>query len=111
MGMSIKDGVYDAPAIAARVVEFQNGGNLAPYCVVENLSDLASAPVCFQESADGQVWSDIPNTKRTVLPGSSDGQIVTSSQPYIALNVGGNLQIKFTVVRQVNGSPVNLGTP
>lgn len=111
MGMSIKDGVYTAPAIAARVARFQNGGNLSPYCVVENLDAVSSAPVCFQESADGQIWTDIPNTKRTVLPGCSDGQVVTSSQPYIALNVGGNLQIKFTVVRQVNGSPLDLGTP
>jgi len=111
MGLSIKGATYQAPAIAQRVSSFQNGGNLPAYCVVENLDDLSSAPICYQESADGQTYSDIANTKATILPGCSNGQIVTSSQPYIALFIGGNLTIQFSVIRQVNGSPLSLGTP
>lgn len=107
---SLKQGVYTAPAIAARVLEFANGGNLPPYCVVENLSSTTSAPVKYQESDDGTTWTDIPGTTVTVNPGESDGQIVTASRARIALHVGGNLQIIFGVTRQVDGAPLNLGT-
>lgn len=107
--LSTKSAVYDAPAIADRVVEFSNSGNLPPYCVVENLSATSSASVKYQESDDGVTWTDIPGAVATVNPGESDGRQVTSARAKIALHVGGNLKVQFSVVRQVDGGPLSLG--
>jgi len=107
--LSVKSATYDAPAIAARVTEFQNNGNIPPYCVVENLSALSSAPVKYQESDDGATWTDIPGAIATVNPGESDGRQVTSARAKIALHAGGNLKVQFSVARQVDGSPLSLG--
>jgi len=108
--LALKTVIYTAPAIADRVVEFRNNGDLSPYCVVENLDAVASAAIRFQESDDGSTWTDIPNTTKTINPGASDGQIVTSSRARIALHAGGNVQVSFGLVRQVDGAPVDLGT-
>jgi len=108
--LSAKAAVYDAPAIAARVVGFAASGDLPPYCVVENLDPTSSAPIKYQETDNGTTFFDIPNTNANVNPGESNGQIVSASRAFIALHVGGNLKIQFTVVRQVDGAPLNLGT-
>lgn len=100
---------YDAPAIAAVVMQFNNSGDLAPYLVVENQDALASAAIRYQESDDGQNWTDIANTTATVNPGESNGQIVTSGRARIALHAGGNVKLSVAVIRQVNGAPNNLG--
>lgn len=100
---------YDAPAIAGVVMSFQNSGNLAPYLIVENLNTLASAAIRYQESDDGQNWTDISNTTATVNPGESNGQIVTSARARIALHAGGNVKVSVAVIRQVNGAPTILG--
>jgi hypothetical protein len=107
--LALKTADYDAPAIAARVVEFANSGDLASYVVVENLDTLASAAIRYQESDDGQNWTDIANTTATVNPGESNGQIVTSARARIALHAGGNIKLSVAVIRQVNGAPTNLG--
>jgi len=108
--LSTKSAVYQAPAIAQRVVEFANAGDLPSYCVVENLDPSASAPIRYQESDDGTTWTDIAGTTATVNPGESDGRQVVASRARIALHAGGNVKLKFSVTRQVDGSPVNLGT-
>ena len=107
--VSLKDANYTAPAIAARVVEFQNNGDLPPYIVVENLDGTASAAIVYQESDDGVNWADIPTTVATVNPGLSDGQIVTSTRRKLALHAGGNVLLKVSVLRVVNGAPPDLG--
>jgi len=106
----LHEAVYDAPAVADRIVEFRNSGDLPPYCKVENLDGAASAAIRYQESDDGTTWADIAGTTATVTPGESDGQIVVSSRARIALHAGGNVQVQFGLVRQVDGAPGNLGT-
>jgi len=107
--ISFKSADYTAPAIAARVVEWQNNGDLPSYIVVENLDSSASASIVYQESDDGANWSDIATTTATINPGYSDGQIVTSTRRKLALFAGGNVQLKVSVVRQVNGAAPDLG--
>lgn len=106
---SLKVAAYDAPAIAGRVTQFANSGDLPPYCVVENLDDIASVAIKYQESDDGTTWTDIAGTTSQANPGESDGQIVTASRARIALHVGGNVKIVFSVSRQVDGAPLDLG--
>ena len=48
--LDIKEAVYDAPAIADRVVEFLNNGDLTPVVYAENQDASASAAIRFQES-------------------------------------------------------------
>lgn len=108
--LALHTAIYDAPAIADRVVEFRNTGDLAPYVVVENLDGAASCAIRYQESDDGSTWTDIAGTTQTVNPGESNGQIVVSARARIALHAGGNVSISFGLVRQVDGAPVNLGT-
>ena len=107
--LKLETGDYDAPAIAAVVMQFTNSGDLSPYLVVENQDALASAAIRYQESDDGQNWTDIVNTTATVNPGESNGQVVTSSRARVALHAGGNIKLSVTVIRQINGSPVILG--
>ena len=110
----MKPGVYDAPAVATRVVEFLNNGDTNPVVFVENLDPVtgASAAIRFQESDTGNAddWTDIPDTVATVLPG---GCVVltqlNSSRSRLALHAGGNVKLLVTVVRTVKGSPTNLG--
>jgi len=106
---SKKTAVYTAPAIAGVVAQFANSGDLPPYCVVENLDGVASAAIKYQESDDGTTWTDIAGTTATVNPGASDGQRVVASRARIALHAGGNVQIVFSVTRQVDGAPLDLG--
>jgi hypothetical protein len=107
--LKLATGDYDAPAIAAVVFQFSNSGDLAPYVVVENQDDTASAAIRYQESDDGQTWTDIANTTATVNPGESNGQVVTSARARIALHAGGNVKLSVAVIRQINGAPTNLG--
>jgi len=107
--LKTETGQYDAPAIAGIVLTFANSGNLAPYAVLENLDALASAAIRYQESDDGQNWTDIANTTATINPGESNGQVVTSARARIALHAGGNVKLSVAVIRQVNGAPLNLG--
>ncbi len=107
--LGVKTVTYSAPAIAARVAEFTNNGDLAPYCVVENLDGTASAAIRYQESDDGNTWTDIAGTTRTVNPGKSDGQLVVSTKRLIALHAGGNVRISLGLIRQVDGAPTDLG--
>jgi hypothetical protein len=108
--LSTKSAVYSAPAIAARVVEFFNSADMAPYVVVENLDDAASAAIKFQESDDGSTWVDIASTTATVNPGDANAQSVVASRSRIALHAGGNVSLNVHVVRQINGAPSNLGS-
>ena len=107
--LKLETGDYNAPAIADVVMQFTNSGDLAPYLVVENLDALASAAIRYQESDDGQTWTDIANTTATVNPGASNGQIVTSARARIALHAGGNVKMSVSVIRQINGAPTILG--
>lgn len=107
--LKLEKGDYDAPAIAGVVMRFPNSGSLSPYLVVENLDALASAAIRYQESDDGQNWTDIANTTATVNPGESNGQIVTSARARIALHAGGNVKLSVAVIRQINGAPTDLG--
>ena len=113
MSVDVRPGVYDAPAIAARVVEFLNNGNTAPVVIVENNDPAAggaSAAIRFQESDNGVDWTDIPDTAATVLPGGENVlTLIQSSRARIALHAGGNVKLLVTVVRTVKGSPTNLG--
>ena len=99
----LKSGTIDAPAVADRVVQFRNDGNLPPIVVVENLDAVASAAVKYQEF-DGTSWSDIAGTTVTVDPGESDAQILSGATGRsIALNAGGNVKLLFHVGRQADG--------
>jgi hypothetical protein len=106
---SNKSAVYTAPAVSKIVVQFDNNGALPAYCVVENLDAANGVTLKYQESDDGTTWSDIAGTNASVAPGASDGQKVTSVRRYIALFAGGNALMEFSVQRQINGSPANLG--
>lgn len=111
--LDIKEAVYDAPAIAARVVEFLNNGNLTPVVYAENqdpASGGASAAIRFQDSDNGVDWTDVPDTSATVLPGGDAVvTVINSTRARIALHAGGNVKLLVTVIRQVKGSPDNLG--
>lgn len=113
MSVDVKSGVYFAPAIAARIVEFLNNGNNPPVVVVENQAPAvggASAAIRFQESDNGVDWTDVPDTSATVLPGGdSVVTTVTSSRARIALHAGGNVSLLVVLMRTVKGSPDNLG--
>jgi hypothetical protein len=103
-------GVYIAPAIAARVLQFNNNGSQPPVVVVENLSTGASAAIRFQESDNAVDWTDIPDTSATVMPGGESVQtVVNSSRARIALHAGGNVSLLVTVNRTIKGSPTDLG--
>jgi hypothetical protein len=107
---SMKQAVYAAPAIAARVVEFYNSADLPPHVVVENLDDAASASIKYQESDDGTTWTDIAGPTATVNPGQADAQSITTARARIALHAGGNVSLNVRVTRHVNGAPNNLGS-
>ena len=113
MSVDSQSGVYDAPAIAARVVEFLNNGNNSPYVIAENQDPTAggsSAAIRYQESDNGVDWTDIPDTAATVLPGGDNvATLIQSSRARIALHAGGNVKLLVTVIRTVKGSPGNLG--
>jgi hypothetical protein len=113
MSVHAQPGVYSAPAIAARVLQFHNNGSQPPVVIVENLSPSvggASAAIRFQESDNGVDWTDIPDTSATVMPGGESVQtVVNSSRARIALHAGGNVSLLVTVVRTIKGSPVDLG--
>lgn len=100
---------YTAPAISQRIVEFNNNGDLPPYIVVENLDTAASASIQYQESDNGVDWAPIVGTTATVNPGKSDGQLVRTPKSRIALFAGGNVKVMLSLIRQVNGSPTNIG--
>lgn len=106
--------VYDAPAIAGRVMEFNNNGSQNPVVIVENQDPVtggASAAIRFQESDNGTDWTDIPDTAATVLPGGKSVlTTVVSLKARIALHAGGNVKLLVTLIRTVDGSPANLGT-
>lgn len=107
--MDLKSGTIDAPAVAARVIEFRNEGNLPAYVVVENLDGSVSATIKYQES-DGSGWTDIPGTNAVINPGQSDGQIISgATQRDIALFAGGNVKLLVHVVRQTDGELYDWG--
>ena len=108
--LSTKSAVYLAPSQAARIFEMLNSIDLPPYIVVENIDAVASAPLHYQESDDGSTWATIAGTPATVNPGQSNGQIVVTSRRLIALFAGGNVKLLVSPVRQVNGSPLSLGS-
>lgn len=113
MSIDMRPGNYEAPAIAARVVEFLNNGNTSPVVIVENNDPAAggsSAAIRFQESDNGVDWTDIPDTAATVLPGGENVlTVVQSSRARIALHAGGNVMLLVSVIRTVKGSPTNIG--
>jgi len=107
--LDLKSTTKDAPAIAGRIIEFRNDGNLPPIVVVENLDGSASAAIKFQES-DGSGWTDVPGTSRTINPNQSDAQIVSgATQRDIALHAGGNVKLLVHVIRQEDGELSDLG--
>jgi len=104
-----KDGKYNAPATAARVVEFRNDGDENPTVIVENLDDTNSIALKYQESDDGNTWTDITGTNATVNPLTGNSQAVVSSKSRIGLHAGGDADFTVKVIRQMNGNPTNLG--
>lgn len=109
MSSKVESGIYGAPAIADRIVEFLNNGGVAPTVVIENNDTLSSAEIRFQESDNGSSWTDISDTVATVFPGKSVTKTVISSRARLALYAGGNVKLLVTVIRTVDGSPANLG--
>lgn len=106
---SNKSASYTALSVAAIVVQFDNNGQLPAYCVVENKDALNGIAIKYQESDDGSTWVDIATSNANVNPGASNGQSVVSTRRFIALFAGGNAGFDFSVQRQLNGSPANLG--
>lgn len=106
---SNKSASYLAPAVGQRVLQFDNNGQLPPYCTVENKDSANGIALHYEDSDDGSTWAPIATTYATVNPGASNGQSVVSTKRFISLFVGGNASLDFSVQRQVNGSPANLG--
>lgn len=107
--LSVKQAQYAAPAISARIVEFMRDGSLAPYVVLENVSTTNSIAVVYQESDDGQNWTDIVATAVMIGPVLSNAQVIVSSKSRLAIKASGNGNLLVSIVKQVNGSPANLG--
>lgn len=108
--LSIKTAVYEAPSVADIIMVFHN--TLKPPTVtVEHFdaSSLISAPICYMESDDGSSWSIIGSTPTTINPGDSNTQTISSSRSRIALHAAGGVPLQVTLVRQVNGAPLDLG--
>lgn len=107
--LDVKSGTVAAPAVAGRILEFRNEGNLPPIVIVENLDGSASASIKYQES-DGSSWSDIPGTPATINPHQSDAQMITgATQRDIALFAGGNVKLLIHVIRQADGELYDYG--
>jgi hypothetical protein len=107
---SKKSAVYAVLSIGGRVTRFDNNGDLPAYCKVENLDAGNGVAVKYQDSDNGSDWSDITGTNANVSPRASNGQSVVSVKRFIALFASGNASVKFSVERQVNGAPDNLGS-
>ena len=107
--LSLKSAEYLAPSIAAIVVEFNNNGDLPAYVVIENVDSGNSAAIRFQEGDNGNDFTDIPGAVDTVIPGKSIGRLLTSSKRLISVHAGGNVRLKISLIRQVDGSPGDLG--
>jgi hypothetical protein len=91
------------------VISFRNDGNLPPIVVVENLDGFASAAIKYQERDSG-AWADIPGTNATILPGKSDGQILsTATLREVAIHAAGNVKLLVHVLRQLDGEQAFLG--
>lgn len=102
--------VYDAPAVADRIMIFHNP-TLPPVVIVEHFdgTEINSSAIKFQESNDGSSWSDIAGTNATINPGLSNTQTISSGQARLALHAGGNVKLRVTLIRQVDGAPLDLG--
>lgn len=113
MSVHMQPGVFEAPAIASRVVQFYNNGFTKPVVIVENLDPAvggSSAAVRLQESDNGVDWTDVPDTSSTIMPGGESVLIVASSgRARLALHAGGNVSLLVSIIRTIKGSPTDLG--
>lgn len=107
---SSKTAKYNAPPVAARVLDFFNSPDGAPVVTVENLDTSAGLAIYYVESDDGVNYTPIANTPASIDPTKSNQQTITSARARIGLVAQGNVEFLFTVDRQVNGSPTSLGT-
>ncbi len=108
--ISTQVAVYTTPAVADRVVQFNNDGAHAPVVTIENLDVGQSLSLKYQESDDGSTWTDIAGTTVVVNPGEVDVQEIVSTRRLIALNAGNNVQIQLQLQRVIAGAPTNLGS-
>ena len=100
---------YDVPAIGAIISEFRNNGSNPPVVVVENLSPNATASIRFQESDNGQDWTDIADTVASIPPGKNVVRTLVSLRARLAIFGSGNVPVLVTLIRTVDGSPADLG--
>jgi hypothetical protein len=113
--LDLRYSTYEAPPVADVIAQFRNDGSLPPVVTVENLSDRfdtpASVSLKYQESADGTTWVDVAGTSVIIAPGASNTQVLTAAtERFIAIFAGGSAKVLVTIQRQVNGSPLDLGS-
>ena len=101
--LDVKPQSIPAPGIGARILTIFNNASLPPYIVVENKDASLSAAIEYQESDDDSTWSTIVGTSKSISPGQSDGQVVTSAKRQIALFAQGNVLLDVHPVRHYNG--------
>lgn len=92
-----------APGIGSIILQVRNNASLSPYFVVENKDSSLSAAIEYQESDDGNTWSTVVGTSKSIPPGQSDGQSVTSTKRLLALFAQGDVLLDVHVIRNYNG--------
>ena len=97
-----------APPVEAIVLQLRNNASLRPYIIVENKDTLIGLAIKYRESDDGSTWTDIVGTSVNLNPLTSDGQIVQSNKPFIALSAQGDVNMDVHVVRNYNNVLLNL---
>ena len=96
---------------ASRILTVRNDAALPLYFVVQNMDDTLGVTIEYQESSDGNTFTTIVGTSKSIDPGLSDGQIVTSNAIYIALQTTGAVLLQVGVVKKYNNNltpPTNI---
>lgn len=88
--------------LGGRVLIFNNDGVIPPHVIIQNLDDTSSAAIQYQESQDGSTFTNLTGTNVTINPRNSNGQIITSSQRYIAVHSVGAVNLEISVIRKRN---------
>ena len=106
---SRKTELVQAPALQTRVLFFDNMGDTPPASTVENKGTSNSVALVYQESDDGQNWTDILGATVSIAPGKSDARFVVSTKRKLALAAQGNEPILVSIDRTINGTVTDLG--
>ena len=106
--LSTKTELYTAPSIQAEITRWLNNGTLS-VLTVENKGTSNSVALVVQESDDGNTWSDVQGTNKSISPATSDTLILISTKSRFRLAAQGNEPVLVTVARTINGTVTDLG--